>query len=79
MTENEITDFRHREESVKGGVKTNARITNSRWKELLAATGESEAERVAVWKGKSCCDHPRATQSQTSRKEYQRRQTSLKF
>ena len=63
VTEDEIADFRHRGESIKGGVKTNARVTKSRWKVLLAALGENKAGRVAVWKGKSCCDHPGATQT----------------
>lgn len=70
--------FRHRRESIKGGVRNDARVTSSRQKALLAAPGKSEALKAAGWKGKTCYGHP-DTKNQTCVKEHQRSQTSLKF
>lgn len=58
VAEEEIAGFRHRREPIKGGVKSDASVTNCGQEMLLAAPGESEAGKVAVWKGESCCGHP---------------------
>lgn len=77
MVGKEIAGFRHRRESIKRGVRNDARVTSSRQKALLAAPGKSEALKAAGWKGKTY-SHP-DTKSQTCVKEHQRSQTSLKF